>query len=158
MNRRRFTNISFAALLATLTTPRVSAMAAGPAKTFEVTKTADEWRKVLSKEAFTVMREHGTERAGTSPLDKVTAAGMYNCAACDLPLFSSETKYDSGTGWPSFWKPLDNAVGESQDNTLFTTRTEIHPLLHERRVAEIHPQSSGLDRQKNNSTRAPRNP
>jgi peptide-methionine (R)-S-oxide reductase len=126
MNRRRFTNISFAALLATLTTPRVSAMAAGPAKTFEVTKTADEWRKVLSKEAFTVMREHGTERAGTSPLDKVTAAGMYNCAACDLPLFSSETKYDSGTGWPSFWKPLDNAVGESQDNTLFTTRTEIH--------------------------------
>ncbi len=124
--RRRFTEASLATILAAVAAPRMSAQAAGPAKKFEITKTVDEWRKLLPKDVFYVMREHGTERAFTSPLDKVTAAGMYNCAACELPLFNSDTKYDSGTGWPSFWKPLDNAVGEAKDNTLFYTRTEIH--------------------------------
>jgi peptide-methionine (R)-S-oxide reductase len=124
LNRRRFAEAGFAAILAAVAAPRVSA--AGTDAKFEVTKTPEEWRKILSKEAYHVLREHGTERAGSSPLDKIYTAGQYNCAGCDLPLFASETKYDSTTGWPSFWKPLDDAVGESKDNTLFYTRTEIH--------------------------------
>ena len=71
---------------------------------FEITKTPEEWRKILTPEQFYVLREHGTERAGTSPLDKNYAAGTYDCAGCDLPLFSSETKFNSGTGWPSFYQ------------------------------------------------------
>lgn len=102
------------------------AQAAGAGRTFEVTKTEDEWRAQLTAEQFYVLRKHGTERAGTSPLDKVYAPGTYHCAGCDLPLFSSDTKYDSGTGWPSFWKPLDNAVGMSIDRSWLMVRTEIH--------------------------------
>lgn len=93
---------------------------------FEITKTPEEWRKILTPEQFQVLREHGTERAGTSPLDKNYATGTYECAGCDLPLFSSETKFNSGTGWPSFYKPLDNAVGNTVDKTYFMTRTEVH--------------------------------
>jgi peptide-methionine (R)-S-oxide reductase len=93
---------------------------------FEITKTPEEWRKILTPEQFYVLREHGTERAGTSPLDKNYAAGTYDCAGCDLPLFSSQTKFNSGTGWPSFYQPLDNAVGNSVDKSFFTTRTEVH--------------------------------
>jgi peptide-methionine (R)-S-oxide reductase len=94
--------------------------------TFEITKTPEEWRKQLTPEQFYVLREHGTERAGTSPLDKTYAAGTYECAGCALPLFSSETKFNSGTGWPSFFKPLDNAVGNTIDNSYLMTRTEVH--------------------------------
>lgn len=93
---------------------------------FEITKTPDEWRRILTPEQYHVLREHGTERAGTSPLDKNYAAGIYECAGCDLPLFSSETKFNSGTGWPSFFKPLHNAVGDTVDKSFFMTRTEIH--------------------------------
>jgi peptide-methionine (R)-S-oxide reductase len=93
---------------------------------FEITKTPAEWRKILTPEQYYVLREHGTERAGTSPLDKTYAAGTYECAACALPLFSSEAKFDSGTGWPSFYKPLDNAIGTSVDKGFFMTRTEVH--------------------------------
>jgi peptide-methionine (R)-S-oxide reductase len=95
-------------------------------ETFEITKTPEEWRKILTPEQFYVLREHGTERAGSSPLDKNYAAGTYDCAGCDLPLFSSEAKFNSGTGWPSFFKPLDNAIGTSSDRSFFTTRTEVH--------------------------------
>ena len=95
-------------------------------KQFEVVKSDEEWRKILTPEQFQVLREHGTERAGTSPLDKNYAAGTYDCAGCDLPLFSSETKFNSGTGWPSFYKPLDNSVGNTVDKTYFMTRTEVH--------------------------------
>jgi len=94
--------------------------------TFEITKTPAEWRKILTPEQYYVLREHGTERAGSSPLDKNYAEGTYECAACDLPLFSSEAKFNSGTGWPSFYKPLDNAIGTSTDRSFFTTRTEVH--------------------------------
>ena len=73
------------------------------ATTFEVTKTDEEWKKLLTPEQYYVLRKHGTERAGTSPLDKEYGAGIYACAGCDLPLFSSATKFDSGTGWPSFY-------------------------------------------------------
>nr|PZN85646.1 MAG: peptide-methionine (R)-S-oxide reductase [Pseudomonadota bacterium] len=97
------------------------------AKQFEITRTEEEWRKILTPEQYYVLREHGTEYAFTSPLNKNYAPGTYRCAGCDLPLFSSETKYDSGTGWPSFWKPLDNAVGTSEDYSLFMMkRIEVH--------------------------------
>ena len=93
---------------------------------FEITKTPEEWKRILTPAQYSVLREHGTERAGTSPLDKNYAAGTYDCAGCDLPLFSSETKFNSGTGWPSFYKPLDNAVGNSVDKSYLMTRTEVH--------------------------------
>ena len=93
---------------------------------FEVAYSDEEWRRRLTREQYYVLRAHGTERAGTSPLNGEKRAGTYNCAGCDLPLFSSETKYESGTGWPSFWAPLENAIGTSEDRSLFTTRTEVH--------------------------------
>ena len=114
---------------------------------FEITKTPEEWRKQLTPEQFYVLREHGTERAGTSPLDKNYATGLYDCAACDLPLYSSETKVNSGTGWPSFFKPLDNAVGTTVDKSFFTTRTEVHCRRcggHLGHVFEDGPQPTGL--------------
>jgi peptide-methionine (R)-S-oxide reductase len=95
-------------------------------KTFEVTKTEAEWRKTLTEPAFTVLRKHGTERAFSSPLDKEKRQGTFHCAGCDLPLFSADTKFDSGTGWPSFWAPLDNAVGTTTDRSFFMKRTEVH--------------------------------
>ncbi len=97
---------------------------------FEITKTPEEWRKILTPEQFHVLREHGTERAGTSPLDKNYAPGTYDCAGCDLPLFSSQTKFNSGTGWPSFYQPLDNAVGNSVDTSFFIDphRSSLPPL------------------------------
>jgi peptide-methionine (R)-S-oxide reductase len=96
------------------------------AKAFEVTKTDAEWKKVLTPEQFAVLRQQGTEPAGSSPLDEVFAAGTYLCAGCQLALFSSNTKFHSGTGWPSFWKPLDNAVGTSSDASFGMSRTEVH--------------------------------
>lgn len=93
---------------------------------FEIKKTDTEWREALTPEQFQVLRKHGTERAGTSPLDKVYDPGTYACAACGLPLFSSETKFNSGTGWPSFFAPLEDAVETSVDRSLFMKRTEVH--------------------------------
>jgi peptide-methionine (R)-S-oxide reductase len=94
--------------------------------TFEVAYPDEEWHRRLTAEQYYVLRAHGTERAGTSPLNGEKRAGAYHCAGCDLPLFSSETKYESGTGWPSFWAPLENAIGTSEDSSLFMTRTEVH--------------------------------
>ena len=93
---------------------------------FEVTKTEEEWKKLLTPEQFYVLRKHGTERAFTSPLDKEYGAGTYACAGCDLPLFSSQTKFNSGTGWPSFYAPLDSAVGTTTDRNWGMLRTEVH--------------------------------
>jgi len=124
-----------------------SADAKQPEKSFEITKSPEEWRKVLTKEQYYVLREHGTERAGTSPLDKVYAPGIYDCAGCDLPLFSSEAKFNSGTGWPSFFKPLENAVETSTDRSLFMTRTEVHCRRcggHLGHVFEDGPKPTGL--------------
>lgn len=95
-------------------------------KTFEVTKTEAEWRRSLTEPAFTVLRKHGTERAFSSPLDKEHRRGAFHCAGCDLPLFGSDTKFDSGTGWPSFWTPLDDTVGATTDRSFFMKRTEVH--------------------------------
>ena len=93
---------------------------------FEVSLSDDEWRKRLTPEQFEVLRHEGTEMAFSSPLDHEHREGTYDCAGCVLPLFSSKTKFDSGTGWPSFWAPLPNAVGTTRDTTLFMTRTEVH--------------------------------
>ena len=86
----------------------------------------EEWRKALPSETFAVMRKHGTERAGTSPLNNEHRPGMYACAACGLPLFESSTKFDSGTGWPSFFAPLPKAVATTIDHSLSMARTEVH--------------------------------
>ncbi|MEZ5854323.1 MAG: peptide-methionine (R)-S-oxide reductase MsrB [Hyphomicrobiaceae bacterium] len=93
---------------------------------FPVTKTDEEWKKILTKEQYYVLRDHGTERAFTSPLDKNYASGEYHCAGCGTLLFTSDTKFDSGTGWPSFFKPVENAVGTTTDRSFFMTRTEVH--------------------------------
>ncbi len=122
LTRRTFAGLGIGALTASLS-GKATAADKGP---FEVTLTEEEWRKRLTPEQFYVLREEGTERAFTSPLDKNYAAGTYHCAGCDLPLFSSETKYDSRTGWPSFYAPLENAVGTSTDYKLFYPRTEVH--------------------------------
>ena len=89
-------------------------------------KTDDEWRKTLTAEQYLVLRQHGTERPRSSPLDKEYGKGMYACAGCGKPLFASDTKFNSGTGWPSFWQPLDGAVETSTDRKFFMTRTEVH--------------------------------
>lgn len=96
------------------------------AEIFEVTKTEEEWRQVLTPEQFHVLREKGTERPRSSPLDKEYGKGIFNCAGCDLPLFTSETKFDSGTGWPSFYAPIKGAVDTSTDYVLVLPRTEVH--------------------------------
>jgi peptide-methionine (R)-S-oxide reductase len=93
---------------------------------FEVSHTDEEWRKLLSPEAYQVLRHEATERPFTSPLNHEKRAGTFACAGCGLPLFSSKTKFDSGTGWPSFWAPLDKAVATRQDSTFGMERTEVH--------------------------------
>ncbi len=93
---------------------------------YEIQKTEQEWKESLTPEQFKVLRKHGTERAGTSPLDKVYDDGTYLCAGCGQPLFTSETKFDSGTGWPSFYQPLDEAIDTTTDRSLFMTRIEVH--------------------------------
>jgi peptide-methionine (R)-S-oxide reductase len=85
-----------------------------------------EWRARLTPEQYRILREHGTEPAGTSALNAEKRAGTYHCAGCDHPLYSSETKYESGTGWPSFWEPLPGGIGTSEDRSFFVTRTEVH--------------------------------
>lgn len=96
------------------------------AEVFEVTKTEDEWRQILTPEQFHVLREKGTERPRSSPLDKEYRQGVFSCAGCDLPLFTSETKFDSGTGWPSYYAPIKGAVDTSTDYVLVLPRTEVH--------------------------------
>ena len=93
---------------------------------FEIEKTDAEWRAQLTPQQYEILRKEGTERAWSSPLLKEHRKGIFACAGCDLPLFSSETKFESGTGWPSFYKPLDNAVGTTEDRTFGMLRTEVH--------------------------------
>ena len=86
----------------------------------------DEWRQKLGPAAFQVLRKHGTERAGTSALNMEKRNGSFYCAGCGQALFAADTKFESGTGWPSFWQPLDGAVGETEDRSFFMTRVEVH--------------------------------
>jgi peptide-methionine (R)-S-oxide reductase len=123
------------------------AEAAQPARAYELTRTDAEWRKLLSKEQYHVLREAGTERPFSSPLDKEKRAGVFSCAGCGLPLFSSSTKFNSGTGWPSFWRPLDKAVDEAVDTTFGMRRVEVlcHRCgSHLGHVFEDGPKPTGL--------------
>ncbi|HEY6431400.1 MAG TPA: peptide-methionine (R)-S-oxide reductase MsrB [Acetobacteraceae bacterium] len=97
-----------------------------PTEEYPVTHTEDEWRRLLDPAQFRVLREHGTERAGSSPLNVEKRHGQFVCAGCGQPVFSSDTKFDSGTGWPSFWQPIEGAVSTTQDRSFFMTRTEVH--------------------------------
>lgn len=119
MHRRTF----LAALGATATAPAALFAASGP---YEVTMTTAEWREMLTPQEFEVMREMGTERAYTSPLDKLYEPGQYHCKGCDQPLYPSRTKFDSGTGWPSFWAPFGEAVQTKPDRGFLGVRTEVH--------------------------------
>jgi peptide-methionine (R)-S-oxide reductase len=96
------------------------------AERFEISLSEAEWRKRLDPESFAVLRQAATERAFTSPLNREHRPGTFLCKGCALPLFSARTKYDSGTGWPSFWRPLPNAVRTSTDHDLGYVRTEVH--------------------------------
>lgn len=99
--------------------------ASGAAQVFEINYSDSEWRRRLTPERYRVLRQAGTETPFTSPLNKEKRTGIFGCAGCGLPLFGSRTKFESGTGWPSFWKPLQNAVREKPDKTLGMLRTEI---------------------------------
>jgi peptide-methionine (R)-S-oxide reductase len=121
MNRR---NLIQTALLGTAAT--LLGCSPAPAKPFEVAHTPDEWKKLLGPDAYHIMREQGTEQPYSSPLLFEHRKGTFLCAGCALSLFSSDTKFESGTGWPSFWQPLPNAVETASDNTYMMERTEVH--------------------------------
>ena len=89
-------------------------------------KTDADWKTLLTPEQFHVLREHGTERAGTSPLNREKREGTFTCAGCGTPLFSSDTKFESGTGWPSFYRPIEGAIATTTDRTFGMTRVEVH--------------------------------
>ena len=95
-------------------------------ESFEVNRSDEEWRSRLAPEAYRVLRRHGTERPFTSPLNKEHRTGKFVCAGCGTPLFRSDTKFDSGTGWPSFFAPIEGGVATSQDFSLFMPRVEVH--------------------------------
>ena len=123
--RRTFLTTSaaaVAALVGYVTTRPGETLAA---ETFEVNFSEAEWRKRLTPEQFSVLRKEGTERPYSSPLNNEKRAGRYVCAGCDLEQFSSKTKFDSGTGWPSFWQPLDRALIEKKDRSLGMLRVEV---------------------------------
>ena len=126
----------------------------GEAETMTTSGTVDyrilsdkDWRQRLTADQYMILRRHGTERAGSSPLDKEKRKGTFACAGCDLPLFSSDTKFESGTGWPSFYQPLTNAVGTKTDRSFFMARTEVHCarcLGHLGHVFDDGPPPTGL--------------
>ena len=129
MDRRQILTSGVSALgILTFLRAAGGSLVGGPAaaETFAVAKSETAWRAQLGTSAYAVLRQHGTERAGSSPLDAEKRAGRFVCAACDHPLFASGAKFDSGTGWPSFTEALPDAVRTKPDNSLFATRTEVH--------------------------------
>jgi peptide-methionine (R)-S-oxide reductase len=125
LSRRAFSVAGATGLVALAFSRLAHGDATRPHRTYGVTHTDAEWRQRLTPEQYDVLRQQGTERPFTSPMLNEHRAGVFACAGCNLPLFSSTTKYDSGTGWPSFWAPLPNGVNEAQDNSLGMARTEI---------------------------------
>jgi peptide-methionine (R)-S-oxide reductase len=123
-------------------------MTAATTEAIDFRKLSDgDWYKRLTQAQYDVLRKHGTERAGTSPLNQEKRKGTFTCAGCDLPLFSSDAKFESGTGWPSFFQPLPNAVGTKTDRSLFMSRTEVHCsrcLGHLGHVFDDGPKPTGL--------------
>ena len=123
MNRRKFVK-NYSIIFLSSFIPKVAV--GEETKAFEITKSKREWKQILTDLEYKVMRKEGTERAYTSPLDKLFDKGIYHCKGCDLPLYSSDHKYNSGTGWPSFWKALPGAIGTKTDKKFFMVRTECH--------------------------------
>ncbi|MBR7889596.1 peptide-methionine (R)-S-oxide reductase MsrB [Marinomonas sp. A79] len=146
MNRRHFL-MGTACVLGAAKALNLPAVAASSESNFEVTRTEQEWRDMLTKFEYQVMREEKTERPGTSELLGEKRVGTYHCKGCDLPLYPSETKYESGTGWPSFYESLPNSVGTKEDNGFFMTRTEVHCRRcgsHLGHIFEDGPKPTGL--------------
>jgi peptide-methionine (R)-S-oxide reductase len=150
MNRRTLLFASLAPITAAGTVFLSSRKSESLAKTlgkFEVTKTEAQWRKILTPAQFEVLRKEGTERAGTSPLTEEHRQGKFTCAGCNLSLFASEAKFESGTGWPSFYTPIPGAVKTSVDTSFGATRTEVHCRRcggHLGHVFEDGPKPTGL--------------
>ena len=127
MNRRALLTAGTAFCALALTMKFGEAETMTTSETIDYRKLSDmDWRQRLTADQYVILRQHGTERAGTSPLNKEKRKGTFACAGCDLPLFSSDTKFESGTGWPSFFQPLNSAVETKTDRSLFMTRTEVH--------------------------------
>ncbi len=148
MNRRHFLTTTLGALAgAAAIRSTTAAEPASSGKIDKVVKTEDEWRKLLTPAQFVVLRQEGTEPAFTSPLNNEKRNGTFVCAACDLPLFESRTKYDSGTGWPSFYDCIKGRVETSTDHKLIYPRTEYHCARcggHQGHVFDDGPKPTGL--------------
>lgn len=147
MMTRRFLLTAGTAGLAAVFASQWWSSAPMAAETFAVTHTDAEWRKLLTPDQYQVLRQSGTEAPFTSPLLHEERKGIFACAGCALDLFSSTSKFDSGTGWPSFWAPLDKAVETTQDDSLGMTRTEVHCSRcggHLGHVFDDGPQPTGL--------------
>jgi peptide-methionine (R)-S-oxide reductase len=154
MQRRQFLSHALLGLTgATLLRPTMAATApapaanAAPAKIDKVVKTEDEWRKILTPAQFNVLRKEGTEPPFTSPLNSEKRKGTFVCVGCDLPLFESRTKYDSGTGWPSFYQSIEGRLETSVDHKLILPRTEYHCARcggHHGHVFDDGPKPTGL--------------
>lgn len=125
LTRRQLLGSGGLALAAAATIGCSSRSDAAPAK-FAIIKTPAEWKKQLGPERYAILRQAGTERPYSSPLNKEKRRGIYACAGCNLPLFPSSAKYDSGTGWPSFWREFPGNVGYKRDTSMFMDRTEEH--------------------------------
>ncbi len=144
MQRRQF--LRFGALFATLG-PLSFGLQAHQSQIIPITYSRDEWRQRLSPSQFTILREEGTERAFSSSLNNEKRQGQYLCAGCDLPLFDSANKYDSGTGWPSFHTAITDHIATKPDEGLFYTRTEYHCARcggHQGHVFDDGPKPTGL--------------
>ena len=126
MTTRRHLIIGTAASATALCAGLFPRRATAAPESFEVTHTDAQWRARLSPQQYAVLRQEDTERPGSSPLNAEHRMGTFSCAGCALPLFASTTKFDSGTGWPSFWKPLDNAVATRTDKSFGMARIEAH--------------------------------
>jgi peptide-methionine (R)-S-oxide reductase len=140
--------VALGALLATSKIGEAETMSTMTTDTIDWKKLTDaDWHKRLTPEQYDILRKHGTERAGTSPLNHEKRKGTFACAGCDLPLFSSDTKFESGTGWPSFYQPLPGAIGTTTDRSFFMSRTEVHCnrcLGHLGHVFDDGPAPTGL--------------
>jgi peptide-methionine (R)-S-oxide reductase len=147
MNRRHFLIRAAGAVAGATTLADLHAAQGTPAPVGKVVKTEAEWRKLLTPQQFHILREEGTEPPFTSPLNKEKRNGTFVCAGCDLPLFESRTKYDSGTGWPSFWDAIKGAVESKLDHKLVMPREEYHCARcggHHGHVFNDGPKPTGL--------------
>jgi peptide-methionine (R)-S-oxide reductase len=147
MDRRHFLTRSLVALAGATALPTVRAADAPSQRIDKVVKTEDEWRKLLTPAQFSVLRQEGTERPFTSPLNNEKRKGTFVCVACELPLFESRTKYDSGTGWPSFYDVIKGRVETTTDFKLVYPRTEYHCARcggHHGHVFNDGPKPTGL--------------